>query len=67
MGNDQAEDFEKAILLSFAQDGQVEESLKVIHSATIILPSMRGRFWWRGSGLLTLEHVRIHFAIRWYP
>lgn len=44
MGNDQADDFEKAILLSFAQDGQVEESLKVINSATIVPPSMRGRF-----------------------
>ena len=44
MGNDQADDFEKAILLSFAQDGQVEESLKVINSATIVPLSMRGRF-----------------------
>ncbi len=35
MGADQADDFEKAILISFAQDGQVEESLKVILLATI--------------------------------
>lgn len=39
MGADQADDFEKAILISFAQDGQVEESLKVIFLATIVQPS----------------------------
>ena len=36
MGADQADDFEKAILISFAQDGQVEESLKVIFLATVV-------------------------------
>ena len=29
MAADQADDLDKAILISFAQDGQVEESLKV--------------------------------------
>lgn len=35
MEADQADDFEKAILISFAQDGQVEESLKVVFPASI--------------------------------
>ena len=39
MAADQADDFEKAILISFAQNGQVEESLKVIFLATIVHPS----------------------------
>ena len=44
MGADQADDFEKAILISFAQDGQVEESLKVIFLATIVHPLSPGGY-----------------------
>ena len=46
MAADQADDLDKAILISFAQDGQVEESLKVKVSVNVhgplsvsILPS----------------------------
>ena len=35
MAADQADDLDKAILISFAQDGQVEESLKVNFSVNV--------------------------------
>ena len=44
MATDQADDFEKAILISFAQVGQVEESLKVIFPATLVHLSFTGHF-----------------------
>ncbi len=55
MGADQADDFEKAILISFAQDGQVEESLKVIFLATIARTPYSGNFELRtrARGLLS--------------
>ena len=36
MAADQADDLDKAILISFAQDGQVEESLKVKFSVNVM-------------------------------
>ena len=63
MGADQADDFEKAILISFAQDGQVEESLKVILLATIVHPSCPGHSQLEGPCLWTVQSYPLASAM----